>query len=155
MPPERTKKTFHIRKAGEKRNLPHRMLPAEEKAHGALRPQATPPGRAQCSAGLSNACTNYATTALSGTETAAFRFPAVSVGTILLSLLAARLLFGEKIRPRHPLAFLFGASTVFLLRFQGHAIDGGREFFRKNMRRAIDKGRKMCYTIREVREAAG
>lgn len=70
-----------------------------------------------CTAGLSNACTNYATTALSGTETAAFLFPAVSVGTILLSLLTARLLFGEKIRPRHLLAFLFGASAVFLLRF--------------------------------------
>lgn len=52
-----------------------------------------------CIAGLSNACANYATTALAGGESAAFLFPAVSVGTVFLSLLAGRLLFSEKISP--------------------------------------------------------
>ncbi len=131
MPPERTGKRFHIRKAGEERNLPHRMLPAQEKAHGALRPQATPPGRAQCSAGLSNACTNYATTALSGTETAAFRFPAVSGGTILLSLLTARLLFGEKSARATCLPFCSAPPPCFFCASRGMRLTEGANFSEK------------------------
>ena len=66
--------------------------------------------------GICNAATNYATTRLSGTENASVLFPAVSVGTVCVSLLCGWLLFAEKPRWNHIPAFVLGLCAIVLLR---------------------------------------
>lgn len=66
--------------------------------------------------GICNAAANYATTRLSGTENASVLFPAVSVGTVCVSLLCGWLLFAEKPRWNHVPAFVLGLCAIILLR---------------------------------------
>lgn len=76
-------------------------------------------GRGALSAGLSgvfNAVANYCTIRLAAAEDAAFLFPAVSVGTICLSLLCGRVLFGERVRLPQLLSCLLGLIAILLLK---------------------------------------
>lgn len=66
--------------------------------------------------GIFNAVAGYCTIRLSAAEDAAFLFPAVSVGTICLSLLCGRVLFGERVRPPQLLSCLLGLAAILLLK---------------------------------------
>jgi len=66
--------------------------------------------------GVANGLSGYATLALAGAQNASALFPAISAGTILMSLLCGMLIFKEKPRPPHLLALLFGIAAVVLLK---------------------------------------
>lgn len=67
-------------------------------------------------AGVCSGLVNYGTLALSGMENASVLFPALSAGTILLSLLCGTLLFGERLRWPHYLALAAGTAAIVLLK---------------------------------------
>ncbi len=66
--------------------------------------------------GAANGISNYATLALAGFENASALFPAISAGTVLMSLLCGFVLFKEKLRFAHIIALLFGIAAVVLLK---------------------------------------
>ncbi len=66
--------------------------------------------------GAANGISGYATLALAGFENASVLFPAISAGTILMSLLCGLFIFKEKLRPPHLLALLFGICAVVFLK---------------------------------------
>lgn len=84
-----------------------------------IRPRDYPTLRGKRYGLLSGVCgglVNYGTLALSGMENASVLFPALSAGTILLSLLCGTLLFGERLRWPHYLALVAGTAAIVLLK---------------------------------------
>lgn len=69
-----------------------------------------------CLAGISNAVSNYCTLALAGFENASVLYPTISAGTILVTLLFAVALFGEKLRYNQWLALGAGVVAVVFLK---------------------------------------
>ena len=68
------------------------------------------------SSGVTNGIACYATLALAGREGATVLFPAISAGTVLLSLLCGFLVFRERPRPVHFAALALGVTAVVLLK---------------------------------------
>jgi len=66
--------------------------------------------------GAANGISNYATLALAGFENASALFPAISAGTILMSLLCGFTFFKERLRPTHVAALALGIAAVVLLK---------------------------------------
>ncbi|MBQ8351298.1 MAG: EamA family transporter [Clostridia bacterium] len=66
--------------------------------------------------GITNGLANYCTLALSGMENASVLFPAISAGTILLSLLCGMVIFRERLRAPHWLALGAGILAVVFLK---------------------------------------
>lgn len=66
--------------------------------------------------GITNGLANYCTLALSGMESASVLFPAISAGTILLSLLCGTFFFGERLRVPHWIALVAGIMAVVFLK---------------------------------------
>ncbi len=67
-------------------------------------------------AGATNGVASLFTIVLAGMENASVLFPIVSVGTILGSLLCGRILFREKLKINHYVAFVAGAVAVLFLK---------------------------------------
>ncbi len=75
------------------------------------------PGKlSAAAAGLAGGASNLCTLFLAGSENASVMYPVISAGTILVSLLCGRVLFGEKIRPLQIPAFLCGICAIVLLK---------------------------------------
>lgn len=66
--------------------------------------------------GAANGIANYLTLALAGLENASVLFPAISAGTILVTLACGFLLFHEKPRLTQLFAMVFGISAIVLLK---------------------------------------
>lgn len=67
-------------------------------------------------AGAANSLVGYLTIKLAGAENASVLFPAISAGTILGTILAGRLLFGEKLKINHIAALICGVTSVVMLK---------------------------------------
>lgn len=67
-------------------------------------------------AGVTNALVGYLTIKLAGAENASVLFPAISAGTILGTIIAGKLLFGEKLKINHMAAFICGVTSVIMLK---------------------------------------
>lgn len=66
--------------------------------------------------GVANALTGYLTIKLAGFESASVLFPAISAGTILCTLAAGVIVFKEKLKHNHIIAFIFGIAAVVFLK---------------------------------------
>lgn len=75
------------------------------------------PGKlSAAAAGAAGGASNLCTLFLAGSENASVMYPVISAGTILVSLVCGRVLFGEKIRPLQIPAFLCGICAIVLLK---------------------------------------
>jgi len=66
--------------------------------------------------GLANGIVNFLTLVLTGMENASVLFPIISAGTLLASLLCGGLIFKEKLKANHYVAFAAGIAAVVLLK---------------------------------------
>lgn len=68
--------------------------------------------------GVTNALVGYLTIRLAGFENASVLFPMISAGTVLGVIAVGMLLFGEKLKYNHIIAFVSGIAAVILLKIQ-------------------------------------
>lgn len=67
-------------------------------------------------AGITNGAANYLTLILAGYENALVLFPAISAGTMLLSIICGKALFKEKLATNQYIAIVCGIASVVLLK---------------------------------------
>ena len=87
------------------------VLQSKQRKRGSLRGK-----RWGVLSGVTNGLANYCTLALAGMENASVLFPAISAGTILLSLLCGTVVFGERLKPPHWIALITGIAAVVFLK---------------------------------------
>jgi len=67
-------------------------------------------------AGVANVAANYFTLSISGLENASVLYPAISAGTILLTLICGMSVFKERLKYNHFIALVFGIISIVLLK---------------------------------------